>query len=185
MRDEGRKRKLLLPFRFLFSGLILYPASRIVFMRSYRRLQFAAVAALAFMFIVGLGGTLLPSHEVFPFASWFLFSLVPGRGNEFDLVLHTAGDDPSTPGRSFRTADSLVRHPHSVVFHELIQQLGTAEERRDADASRALRRQIEADFEGRITGYDLVRVKYSPVERWRTGRVRETTTLRAFTNGEP
>ena len=78
-----------------------------------------------------------------------------------------------------------MRHPHSVVFHELIQQLGAAEERRDADASRALRRQIEADFESRVACYDLVRVKYSPVERWRTGRVRETATLRAFAIGEP
>ena len=154
-------------------------------MLRYRSLQLAAAAALAFMFVVGLGGTLLPSHEVFPFASWFLFSLVPGRGSEFDLVLHSAGDDPAAPGRSFRTADYLVRHPHSVVFHALIQQLGAAEERHDADASRGLRRQIEADFEPRIVRYDLVRVRYSPVERWRTGHVRETTTLRSFATGEP
>ena len=154
-------------------------------MRRYRRLQRLAFAALAYMLVVGLGGTLLPSHEVFPFASWFLFSLVPGRGSEFDLLLHTAGDDPAAPGRSFRLSDRLVRHSHSVVFHELIQQLGAAEERRDAHASRALRRQIEGDFEPSVVRYDLVRVKYAPIERWSTGRVRESAGVRAFATGEP
>ena len=154
-------------------------------MRRYRRLQLFAAAALAFMLAVGLGGTLLPSHEMFPFASWFLFSLVPGPQSEFDLVLHDASDAPGNPGRSFRVADHLVRHSHSVVFHELIQQLGAAEERRDAPASRALRRQIEADFEPGVGRYDLVRMEYSPIERWRTGVVRETVGVRAFATGEP
>ena len=154
-------------------------------MRRYRRLQLFAVAALAFMLAVGLGGLLLPSGEVFPFASWSLFSLVPGPQGEFDLVLHDAGDGPDNAGRSFRGADHLVRHSHSVVFHELIQQLGVAEERRDAAASRALRRQIESDFEPGVRRYDLVRVKYSPIERWRTGTVRETAGMRTFATGEP
>ena len=154
-------------------------------MHRYRRLQRFVVAALAFMFVVGLGGTLLPSHEVFPFASWFLFSLVPGRQSEFDLFLHTPSDDPAATGVSFRTADGLVRHSHSVVFHELIQQLGAAEERRDATASRALRRQIEGDFEPSVVRYDLVRVKYKPVERWRTGRVQASAAVRSFGTGEP
>ncbi len=154
-------------------------------MRHYRRLQLAAAAALAFMLVVGLGGTLLPSHEVFPFASWFLFSLVPGPQNEYDLLLRTANDDPAKPGHPFRASDGLVHHSHSVVFHELIQQLGAAEARRDAAASRALRRQIEADFEPSVVRYDLVRAKYSPIERWRTGRVRETAGVRSFATGEP
>ena len=153
-------------------------------MRRYRRLQAFAVAALAFLAVVGIGGTLLPSHEVFPFASWFLFSLVPGRQSEFDPLLRTANDDPTVPGRSFRAADHLVRHSHSVVFHELIQQLGAAEARSDTPASRALRRQIEGDFEPSVVRYDLVRVKYTPVERWRTGRVRETAAVRSFGTGE-
>ena len=154
-------------------------------MRRYRRLQRFAAAALAFLLVAGLGGTLLPSHEVFPLASWFLFSLVPGPQSEFDLLLRRAGDDPAGPGRSFRLSDGLVRHSHSVVFHELIQQLGAAEGRRNAPASRALRRQIEADFEPSVARYDLVRVRYAPIERWRTGRVQESAAVRSFTTGEP
>ena len=58
-------------------------------MLRYRRLQIFVAAALAFVLVVGLaGGTLTPRHEIFPFASWFLFSLVPGRRSEFDLILH-------------------------------------------------------------------------------------------------
>lgn len=154
-------------------------------MSRYRRLQRFVVAALAFMLVMGLSGTLLSSHEVFPFASWFLFSLVPGGQSEFDLLLHTKEEDAAGPGLSFRLANHLVRHSHSVVFHELIQQLGAAEERRDTTASRELRRQIESDFEPSVVRYNLVRVKYTPIERWRTGRVHESAAVRAFTTGEP
>ncbi len=154
-------------------------------MLRYRRLQIFVAAALAFVMVVGLGGTLTPRHEIFPFASWFLFSLVPGRRSEFDLTLHAANEKGSDPGRPYNQADGLVHHPHSIVTHEIIQQLGEAEQNHDATARGALRRQIEADFEPSVTRYDLVRVTYSPVERWRTGRVLATETLRSFGTGEP
>ncbi len=149
-------------------------------MHRYRRLQIFVAAALAFVFVVGMAGEIPPRHENFPFASWSLFSLVPGRRSEFDLIVHTA--EASQP---FNQADRLVYHPHSIVAHEIIQQFGDAERAGDAAASRSLRRQIEQEFIPAVTGYDLVRVTYTPVERWRTGRVLSTDPVRSFTRGEP
>ena len=154
-------------------------------MLRYRRLQLFAAAALTFVLVVGLAGEIPPRHENFPFASWSLFSLVPGRRSEFDLILHAAGDPPPETGRPFNQADGLVYHPHSIVAHEVIQQLGDAEQHADADASRTLRRQIELEFIPAVTRYDLVRVTYTPVERWRTGRVLGTEAVRSFAAGEP
>ncbi len=154
-------------------------------MSRYRRLQIFVVAALAFVVVVGLGGALTPRREIFPFASWFLFSLVPGHRSEYDVILRATGDKPLAPGRPYNRADGLVSHPHSIVAHELIQELGAAEQNHDAAASRALRRQIEADFEPSVTRYDLVRVTYAPIERWQTGRVQGTESLRSFGKGEP
>lgn len=154
-------------------------------MRRYRRLQIFVAAALTFVFVVGMAGEIPPRHENFPFASWSLFSLVPGRRKEFDLILHTANDPTPGAGLPFNQADRLVFHPHSIVVHEVIQQLGDAA-RADNDAAvRALRRQIEQEFVPAVTRYDLVRVTYTPVERWRTGRVLSTNPVRSFTPGEP
>ncbi len=153
-------------------------------MLRYRRLQIFVAAALALVMAIGLGGTLTPSHEIFPFASWFLFSLVPGRRSEFEVILRVIDNKPVEPGRPFRQADFLVHHPHSIVIHEIIQKLGAAEEARDAKTSRALRRQIEGEFDPAISRYDLVRVTYKPVERWKTGRVQDTAVVRSFATGE-
>ena len=101
------------------------------------------------------------------------------------MLLRATGDKPLAPGRPYNQADGLVHRPHSIVAHELIQELGAAEQNHDAAASRALRRQIEADFEPSVTRYDLVRVTYAPIERWRTGRVQGTEALRSFATGEP
>ena len=154
-------------------------------MLRYRRLQIFVAAALTFVLVVGLAGELPPRHENFPFASWSLFSLVPGRRSEFDLILHAKGDPPPGTGRPFNQAKGLVYHPHSIVAHEVIQQLGDAEQHAHADASRTLRRQIELDFVPAVKRYDLVRVTYTPVERWRTGRVLASATVRSFETGEP
>lgn len=153
-------------------------------MLHYRRLQIFVAAVLAFVLTVGLGGTLTPSREIFPFASWFLFSLVPDRRNEYDVLLSVVDNKPMEPGRPFRQADNLVHHPHSIVIHEIIQQFGVAEATHNAKASRTLRRQIEGEFDPAISRYDLVRVTYKPVERWKTGRVQDTVVLRSFATGE-
>lgn len=154
-------------------------------MLRYRRLQIFVAAALAFVMVVGLGGTLTPRHEIFPFASWFLFSLVPGKRSDFDLILHAASDEPPEQGRPYSQANGLVFHPHSIVAHTIIQELGDAEQNGNTVSSRALRRQIEVEFVPAVTRYDLVRVTYDPVERWRTGRVLTTEPLRSFGTGEP
>ena len=153
-------------------------------MLPYRRLQLFVAAALTFVAIVGLGGTLTPRHEIFPFASWFLFSLVPDRRSEFDLLLRATADHPLDPPRSLRQADGLVGQPHSIVTYELIQQLGRAEQAHDERASRAVRRQIEGQFTGPVTRYELVRITYAPVERYRTDRVLETAPVRSYETGE-
>ena len=144
----------------------------------YRRLQIFAAAALAFVFVIGMAGEIPPRHENFPFASWSLFSLVPGRQTEFDLIVHTAA-----ASQPFNRADRLVYHPHSIVIHEVVQQLGDAVRVGNAAAVRALRRQIEQEFIPLVTGYDLVRVTYTPVDRWRTGRVLSTDPVRSFIPG--
>ena len=149
-------------------------------MKRYRRLQLLAVAALLFQLVVGLSGELTSQREFFPFTSWFLFTLVPHRIAEYDLVLRSQGDRTLDPPLPYSHAAGYVNQPHSITVYQLIQKFGRAEEAHDDDGSRLLRRQVEAQFAQPGLRYDLVRVTYLPVERWETGRVRETRTLRSF-----
>ena len=151
----------------------------------YRRLRAVAVAFLVVEFVVGMGGFLTPRREIFPFASWFLFLLVPHDTSDYDLILRTNDGNPIDPPQPYSQASWLVSAPHSILTYNLVQQLGDAETRRDAARSRRLRRQLEALFTQPRVQYDLVRDTSRPVERYETGQVRTRQTLRSFTSGDP
>ncbi len=154
-------------------------------MKQYRRLRALAFAFLALECVVGFGGALTARHEVFPFASWFLFGLVPYRETDYDLILRAEGERPLDPPPSFSHAPgALVQGSHSVVSHQLIQQLGDAETHHDDARSRALRRQIEAQFRVPFIHYDLVRVVYRPVEYYETGQAISRAPMKSFIAGE-
>ena len=154
-------------------------------MKQYRRLQALAMGFLTLECIVGFGGALTPRHEIFPFASWFLFGLIPDKESDYDLVLRAEGTRALDPPPSFSHAPgALVQGSHSVVSYQLIQQLGDAETRHDAPRSRALRRQIEAQFRVPFIHYDLVRVVYRPVAYWETGQAISRAPMKSFVAGQ-
>ena len=151
----------------------------------YKRLRAAAVALLVVEFAVGMGGALTPRQEIFPFASWFLFLLVPSHTNDYDLILRSNQGIAIEPPLPYSQLSWLVSSPQSIVTYNLVQQLGDAEASHDAARSRKVRRLVDALFTQPHVRYDLVRNTYEPVERYETGRVRTRQTLAAFTSGEP
>ena len=153
-------------------------------MTRYRRLRLVVVAALLVELVVGLGGTLTPRKEIFPFASWFLFSLVPGQTSDYDLVLRAEGERPLDPQPRFSQAGRLVTTPHSIVSYNLIQQLGHAVEHHDPEVG-VLRQQVEAQFTVPFIHYDLVKATYRPVERWESDQTLRLVPLRSFVSGQP
>ena len=157
-------------------------ATRPLFL-GYQRLRRVAVALLVVEVVVGMGGYLTPGKEIFPFASWFLFLLVPNRTTAYDLILRAQNSQPIEPPQPYAQLAWLVYGAHSVVTYQLVQQLGEADHRHDAAAVHSLRRQIEAQFAQPGMQYDLVRNTYRPVERWKSGQVIERQTLRSLTIG--
>ena len=153
-------------------------------MKSYRHLRLVALAALLVELCVGLGGTLTHRKEIFPFASWFLFSLVPGETSDYDLVLHGVGDRPLDPPLRFSQAGWLIGTPHSIVTYNLIQQLGHAVEHGDPDLG-ILRRQVDGQFTVPLIHYDLVKTTYRPVERWESDQTLRLVPLRSFVSNQP
>ena len=152
-------------------------------MSRYQRLRVFALLALTAEFVLGFAGTLTPRKEIFPFASWFLFSLVPYESSDYDLLIRPPED--SGPPIPFNQAGRFVDSSHSIVAFQVIQQLGQAEEQHDHELVARLRQQIEPRF--RVAGihYDLVKVRYAPIPRWTSGAVTSQALLASFTAGEP
>lgn len=136
-------------------------------LRHYRRVRTFAAVLLLVQFTAGLAGTLTPQGEIFPFASWFLFSLRPDRVVSYDLLLRGSEQRPLDPPKPFNQGGGLVKAPHSVTVYQLVQQLGRAIESRRPAEIRRLRREIEAQFSLPGMRYDVVRVSYALADRWR------------------
>lgn len=135
--------------------------------------------------VVGYGGWFTAQHEIFPFTSWLLFVLVPDQVTDYDILIHGPGSQPPDPPLPFSQSGTLVRAPHSITSYQLVQQLGMAVRKGDASRVASLRSRLEEQFTVSHLPYDLVRVTYRPLARWKTGRVISRLTLQSFVATTP
>lgn len=182
--EPGTGGRSLHPSTFLLPSLFIPPPASFPSVRSYRRLSLFAAAWLAVLFVVGLGGEIW-RREIFPFASWALFPLVPHHVTEYDLEFRAVHGNPLETPRRFSRAGGLVPSPHSVAAFHVIQGLGQALEHGRAAESRALRRQIDALCIPEPLAYDVVKITYDPVARHDTGGTLDRRVLGAFVTREP
>ena len=151
----------------------------------YRRLQVLVAVVLAVEFGVGMGSEIPPRHEVFPFASWFLFALVPNHPKEYDLEIRAVDGRVLTKPVRFSRAEGTVLQPHSITAFNVIQQLGLALDRGHADEGRALRQQIDGFCGAARVQYEVVKIVYDPVARYDTGAALQRRVLGTFVTREP
>ncbi len=142
-----------------------------------RSVQIAVYLFLVSYFIVGAA-----SHyqETFPFFSWRLFDKVPPRvRSEYDILIYTSVGDNAV---LFRDAAGVARRTNSVDAYFTIQAMGKAYARRDWQTVQTLRAFFEERYLHPPLAYALVRTRYSPIERWETGRY-STQILHGYTVG--
>jgi hypothetical protein len=139
-------------------------------MRLYRITKLWLSTFLAVYFVIGLITEVYPGREVFPFFSWFLFTLAPQAGERYALILHEVNGTVVDPPRIYQDADGLVPNVQSDKMAELIQRLGAAIEQGETGQERQFRQLLEANYLFPNTRYDIVRIDFDPVVRWKTGR---------------
>ena len=124
--------------------------------------------------------------EIFPFASWSLFSMVPNESRDFTVRILQVDGRPIDRPMNFEEAHALFGS--AAVSHGArmsIQRLGEAVERRDA----ASVDRVRGYFEGlHLRGhepvrYELLARRYDPLERWRRGTFRSVRVIATFQTG--
>ncbi len=135
-------------------------------MKKYRRLQAALLAILAGTFGLGMVSAVRPAGEIFPFASWFLFSLVPQRVTSYDVLVRSWGDRKFEPAQPLIAVEGLLRSPRSSTVFQLVQRYGRAVETQNqaeaADAWRLLQAKFATEEPVSI---EVVKRTYDPLER--------------------
>jgi hypothetical protein len=143
--------------------------------------QWIRRAVPAFIIIYCLGGLialLAPAYEVFPVFSWFLFPLTPGDEIHYELRVHEYGGMPIVPPCLYQEGEGTFVGAHSIELFELIQALGRATDSEDILAQKKVILLLENYLKVPYC-VELVKVSYSPVERWKTGSA-HITSLQIF-----
>jgi hypothetical protein len=127
--------------------------------------------------------------EIFPFASWSLFTLVPNEVRDYTVHITEINGRRIDPPLAYENSHAHFLNAHSHNAYISIQKLGRAVESKDDAAIRRIRGYFEhLDLNmrsGEVAGgagvtYDIVTRRYDPVERWRQGTFRSTRLLATF-----
>ncbi len=143
-------------------------------MKKYRRLQAALLAILAGTFALGMVSAIRPAGEIFPFASWFLFSLVPQQVTSYDVLVRSWGDRKFDPAPPLIEVEGLLRSPRSSTIFQLVQRYGRAVEAGDQAEAADAWRLLQAKFStAEPVTIEVIKRTYDPLERARGGKVEQ------------
>jgi len=107
-------------------------------------------------------------EEIFPFASWSLFSTVPNHSHDYSLRILSVGGHEIDRKPFFEDSRALFRNATDHSARMSIEHLCKAVERHDAAEVAKVRAYLEPlHLSGRgSVRYELVRRTYDPLERW-------------------
>ena len=124
--------------------------------------------------------------EIFPFASWSLFTLVPNDVRDYTVHVTEIGGETVDPPLPFERSKRHFAEADSHGARISIQRLGRALERDEAAEVERVRAYFERLYlngggvSGAVVHYDVVSRRYDPLERWRDGTFRESRILARF-----
>jgi hypothetical protein len=121
-------------------------------------------------------------QEIFPFASWSLFTLVPNERNDYSIRLLRVNGQALSPARYYEDCGKIFPSASGNASWMALQELGRAQVRGDAIGVAEVRRYFEPlhlSGAGAVE-YELVSRRWDPMERWRHGLFREQRVLKRF-----
>ncbi len=149
-------------------------------MKRYRILQRGLFWLLALYFAAGLSmKQVVGRGEIYPVFSWALFAKVPNERTVFALRIFAYDGAPLESDFFYEEAEGIVPEPHSIAAQHAIRRLGAAATRGTKEEEAEARRLLERLYLKTDMRYEIVRVRYEPRNRWRTGE-REIELIRSY-----
>lgn len=152
-------------------------------MADYKRLKIFIGGFLIVYFVVGFFTRYIPKGEIFPFFSWRLFQSIPNTIVEYGVMISIYNGKPFQPPRLFQDAKGIIPQSDSINAREIIQNLGRAHAKNQIEKRENLRKLFEKNFLKLPARYQLIRMRYNPIQKWKSGES-QTQYLQIFTAGE-
>ena len=149
---------------------------------SYRSTKIFVALFLAVYFLAGLYTSNLPNREAYPFFSWNLFSKVPQANvREFALRIVEYKGQRFDPPIFLNEAKGMYSRARLHKYWGPINSLGRNIKSNNKEEIERFRRRVENIFYSHPVTYEIVRIRYNSVERWKTGRLQQVETIAVFT----
>lgn len=120
------------------------------------------------------------TSEIYPFFSWFLFSKVPVKRDQYEIWVHRFANHDFTPAREYQSLGGTLPYAGSPVSYAVIQRMGEALKKGDEQAFEKLRVFFEEVMLPAPCTYDLTVISAAPLERYRNPDLPRKI-LRSFT----
>ncbi len=121
------------------------------------------------------------STDIVPFSSWALFVFVPNQPAVFTLQIDSLDGRALNPPERFE--DGTFANSHDITAYYVINHFGMAWEKGDAEEIRKFRLLLEKNvLPAKRVDWELVKITYDPLERWKTGAVSRSFVAR-FSSG--
>ena len=122
--------------------------------------------------------------ELFPFFSWSLFSRASSTRSDVALLIRSVDGEPlSEPRLFYEMADQFAAaRTGDSRLSKLLDQLAYFVRRSDRSNIARLRAVVEGNFlrDAMSVDYDLVRIEYNPIDRYRSGELKRVAILGSF-----
>jgi hypothetical protein len=138
-------------------------------MSAYRHYTLCFLVAVVLYVALSIGTWLQLQREIFPFASWELFSYVPNELHDYGVRIIQV-DGATVEGWPYlETLDALIGADYTINVHQAIQTLGIQVEQADYDAVEESQAFFEATHLGALGSveYALYSRRSQPIARWR------------------
>jgi hypothetical protein len=156
--------------------------------RRYHLFQAALPAFLIAYVLIAVWRERVPGQgEIFPFASWSLFTLVPNTSHDFSIRVLSWNGHALTPPVFFEDGTGLFKSAADHGARASIGLLGKALAQGKVAETERVRDRFEQLYMADMSAvrYELVARVYDPLERFRTGRLRAVRTVRVFESVRP
>lgn len=135
-----------------------------------RHLKYLAIGTLVLYFVLGAGLRVFVRDDIYPIFSWNLFSYIPNDQYKFSLRVLSYGTDKYTPPKRFDEMATIFEKIHQppTEYVRDIDQMGYALQGKDTDKIARIKTRLDTMFYKTPATYEITKVRYNPVEFWRT-----------------
>lgn len=155
----------------------------------YHRLKVLVIGFLIAYFVVGIAARTVTAgdEDTYPFFSWFLFSKVPSRiQSDYAIKIIEVDGKPLPQPTLLEKTSGIFNNSRSLAeYFQTARNLGVSLKQKQLGQVNQIRTHLEKNlFSGRLVTYEVLEIRYNPIERYKSGKFISSERIAVLTPGD-